>query len=391
MTRFFAPCAALAAALLLSACGTPYHPPVALETGAHFPGLADVLANSHDKTVDVLLIHGICSHDARWAARVVQQLALALGENGAPQDAAPAGAQVAAAADGQVQIIPAIIDSPAGRIRFDALIWSPLTQAGKRQLCYDHSEASAQCEGQPPLGAARARLNARGKDTLVDDCLPDAVIYEGAARNEMQLRMRAAILRVLGERETAADVPLVVIAHSMGSTFLFDTLLRMLQEDGGAPAARVAQRAVDRLRYLVMAANQIPLLSLADQPLPGGVGASAAGVSGAADTAAAQAQTRPANSLQRLLARRHPMPRQRGDNRQLILVGFNDPNDLLSYTLSPKKYTQEGVSVYNILVSNAPTWLGLLERPDQAHLDYLSNPDVDRMIVCGLPASAYCK
>jgi hypothetical protein len=72
-------------------------------------------------------------------------------------------------------------------------------------------------------------------------------------------------------------------------------------------------------------------------------------------------------------------------------VAFTDPNDLLSYTLPPQQYAQLGVTVYNILVSNAPTYLGLLERPDTAHLEYLNNPDVGRLIACGQPASARCK
>jgi len=123
------------------------------------------------------------------------------------------------------------------------------------------------------------------------------------------------------------------------------------------------------MRFLVMAANQIPLLSLADQPLP-----------------ATMAES-PPDSLQLLLRKRRAL----AADRHLTLVAFTDPNDLLSYTLPPEKYAQDGVTVYNILVSNAPTYLGLLERPDTAHLEYLGNPDVGRLIACGLPGSKLCK
>jgi hypothetical protein len=75
----------------------------------------------------------------------------------------------------------------------------------------------------------------------------------------------------------------------------------------------------------------------------------------------------------------------------LIMVAFTDPNDLLSYTLPPNRYAGQGLTLYNILVSNAPTYLGLLERPDLAHLDYLTNPDVSRLIACGQPTSKLCK
>lgn len=115
---------------------------------------------------------------------------------------------------------------------------------------------------------------------MIDDCLPDALIYEGASRETMQLRMREAVLQVLSNAR--ADAPLVVVTHSMGSK-------------------------------------------------------------------------------------------------------------LLSYTLPPERYAAQGVTVYNIIVSNAPSYLGLLERPDLAHLDYLSNPDVGRLIACGQPTSKLCK
>lgn len=394
------------AILLLTACSTPYHPPVVMDADTRFPGLADLLADAQGKTVDVLLVHGICTHDASWAPRVVAQLGQAMGAPAPAPGPAPAPAQ-----DGQVQIVPATLATPYGKLRVDALIWSPLTQRIKNQLCYDRSEASAQCQGQPTVGLMRARLNARGKDLLVDDCLPDAIIYEGAAREQMQLAMRAAILQVLAARETerertaAAPAPLVVIAHSMGSKLLFDTLLRMAREDAAAPAARLARQAVASLRYLVMAANQIPLLTMADQPLapaqdmhaapahgpaPGSASASGSGsASASASASSSSSSSPPGDSLQQLLALRRTGVALTAAP-QLVLVGFNDPNDLLSYTLPPKRYDGAGVAVYNILVSNGATWLGLLERPDQAHLDYLYNPDVDRLIVCGQPASARC-
>jgi hypothetical protein len=364
--RRVALCSALLLALLLPACSTPYRPP--LVPPAVFPGLIDLAAQADGREADVLLVHGICTHDASWAGEVVPQLARAL----ADATTAP-GARRAAAVAGTaaVEIVPSTVSTPAGRLRFDALIWSPLTNDLKRQLCYDQSGKSSLCAGAPPYPYTRAQLNARFKDGLIDDCLPDALIYQGVARDAIQQRMREAVLQVLSTAR--ADVPLVVISHSMGSKILFDTLLRMTEEPAGSTAARVAQQAVDRMRFLVMAANQIPLLSLADQPL------AEAGVAAAA----------PPDSLQ-LLLRKRQAGQHRALDRHLTLVAFTDPNDLLSYTLEEEKYAQDGITVYNILVSNAPTLLGLLERPDTAHLEYLSNPDVGRLIACGQPISKLC-
>lgn len=238
-----------------------------------------------------------------------------------------------------------------------------------------HALSSA-ATGTTPYPYTRARLNARFKDGLIDDCLPDALIYEGAARETMQLRMREAVLQVLSGARP--DAPLVVISHSMGSKILFDTLLRMTQEPAGSAAAMLARQAVQRMRLLVMAANQIPLLSLAEQQPTADAGATAATGAGIAPTP---------DSLQQLLRQRRTLAAA----PPLTLVAFTDPNDLLSYTLPPERYAGQGVTVYNILVSNAPTYLGLLERPDTAHLDYLANPDVGRLIACGQPASKLCK
>ena len=373
-------CAILpAAALLLGGCSTPYRPPQFVEPDPKFPGLIDLAARADGRSADVLLVHGMCTHDASWAAQVVAQLTQALTDATTPPDARPRTVP-RPAVDPQIQIVPSTVATPAGRLRFDALIWSPLTVPLKRQLCYDQTDKSPICAGEPPYPFIRARINARVKDVLIDDCLPDPLIYQGVARDEIQRRMRDAILQVLAASDAPAGVPLMVVSESLGSKILFDTLLGMTHEETGSRASQVALRAVDRLRFLVMAANPIPLLSLADQQITGGD----AGV-------VRQAVPVPPDSLQVLLQERLARRPRSLLNPSLTLVALTDPNDLLSYTLPVERYASEDVTVYNILVSNAPTWLGLLERPDRAHLDYLDNPDVGRLIACGLPSSALCK
>lgn len=367
-------CAAMSAtALLLGACNTPYRPPLFVEPDPVFPGLIDLAANADGKSADVLLVHGMCTHDASWAPQVVTQLTQALAAATTTPGARPA---LRPADAPQVQIVPSTVQTPAGALRFDALIWSPLTVPLKRQLCYDQTDKSAICAGEPPYPFIRARLNAGLKDVLIDDCLSDAVIYQGVSRDAIQRRMRDAILRVLAANDAAPDLPLMVVSGSLGSKILFDTLLRMTEEEAGSRAERAALRAVDRLRFLVMVANQIPLLSLADQSI---------GEAGRAIVPV------PADSLQLLLQKRAAGKRRPGPGPALTLVALTDPNDLLSYTLPAERYESGDVKVYNILVSNAPTYLGLLERPDHAHLRYLENPDVGRLIACGQPSSEYCK
>jgi hypothetical protein len=246
----------LAALLLLAGCSTPYRPPKFLEADAQFPGLIDFVARAEKRQADVLLVHGMCTHDATWASDTVTTLATQLAANVRPSTSRSGGSGIT--------IIPATIDTPKGTLLVKSLIWSPLTTPIKQQLCYDQTDKSAICTGTPPFPAQRASINAQAKDKLVDDCLPDALIYQGIARDEMQKRMRTAILDATQGADPNA--PLVVISESLGSKILFDTLLGMLRE-GDTPAALAAQRDLQRMAYLIMAANQIPLLQTAEQPL----------------------------------------------------------------------------------------------------------------------------
>lgn len=356
-------------AAALGGCTMPYRPPRFIEADARFPGLIDFAARAPGKTADVLLVHGMCTHDATWARDTVETLAAQLATNVKP------AAAVRAAAPG-VEIVPLDVTTPQGTLRFKSLIWSPLTTPIKQQLCYDQTDKSAICAGAPPFTPTRAKLNAQVKDWLVDDCLPDALVYQGVARDQIQLRMRDAIVAALQDADPEA--PLVVIAESLGSKILFDTLLRMTAEGDGSHAARIAARDMRRLAWLIMAANQIPLLHMAEQRI--------------ADMGPAQTAVQPASadSLQQLLLRRAPSQERRVET-PLTLVAFSDPGDVLTYTLPPERYRDAGAVVYNVLVSNAPTYFGLLEDPVRAHEDYLSNADVGSLISCGRPRSALCK
>jgi len=358
----------LAALSLLAGCSMPYHPPKFVEPEARFPGLIDFVAGAGKKQADVLLVHGMCTHDATWATDSVATLAAQLAAN--------VTAPATRSSSSGIVVIPATIDTPQGKLFVKSLIWSPLTTPIKQQLCYDQTGKSAICTGAPPFPATRASINAQVKDLLLDDCLPDALIYQGTARQEIQQRMRAAILSATAGADPNA--PLVVISESLGSKILFDTLLAMIDERT-TPAALAAQRDLARMAYLIMAANQIPLLQTAEQALPPETGLAMQAV--------------PPDSLVRLLELRRG---QTKDNRraaigELTLIAFTDPNDLLSYTLPPERYRAQGAVVHNVLVSNARTYFGWFENPLQAHLGYLANPDVGSLISCGVPRSGLCK
>ena len=113
----------LALAFFLGACTTPYHPPQFMEPNPSFPGLVDLPAKNGRKPADVLLVHGICTHTAAWADDVMHTLSRAIQANlpGPELDVrprTPAG----------IEVVTSSLSTPAGPLRFDGLIWSPLTQ-----------------------------------------------------------------------------------------------------------------------------------------------------------------------------------------------------------------------------------------------------------------------
>lgn len=350
---------------LLAACSAPYRAPVVVRGSAGFPGIAGIVAQSGGRPVDVLVVHGMCTRDAAWAERKIDSIA------GSVEDNAPAPA-TAAVADGAIEVLERTRRLAGGTVRFHALLWSPLTAPFKRQLDYDHRAEANDCARERECRPRRALLNGMAKDWLLDDCLADVVIYQGAAGAAIRAAMADAVMRVLATRPEA-DGPLVVVAESLGSKMLFDALSGMLESS--RPQARaLGRQAARRLGLLFMAGNQLPILGLGEQAPGAGLAAGPG-----------------ADALQRFLALRRRQPDDRaGSFARLHLVAFNDPNDLLSYRLLPARYAAEDVAVTDVLVSNDASWFGLIENPVSAHLDYLANPAVGALLACGHPRAAAC-
>ena len=350
---------------LLAACATPYRPAVVVHDSATFPGIASIVAEAGTRHVDVLLIHGMCTHDTGWAERQIDRIA------GIVEDHAPVPAPAAQAAP-RVEVVERTRQMAGGTVRFHALVWSPLTAGLKHQLDVDMTGKPTDCSTAGECKPKRAALNGYVKDNLLNDCLSDAVIYQGESHVAIRDAMVRTISQVL-ENDPASEAPLVVVAESLGSKMVFDALSAMLES--WQPQTRaLGQQAARRLGLLFMAGNQLPILGLAEQ------------------RAIATQDMRVGDALQRFLDLRRRQPNRRAETLQrLAVVAFTDPNDLLSYRLLPARYTAPDVAVADVLVSNDNSWLGLIENPMTAHLDYLANPDVGTMIACGFPAVARCR
>lgn len=360
--------------LLLSACTTPYHPPVIVRDSKPFAGMAQLLAESPNKELDVILVHGMCTHNQQWAVDTINTLAKATDKAYIPLPALP---DKAVPSSQEIEVVTATAKVGGGSIRFNALIWSGLTAPLKQLLAYDDTGTPTNCATDEVCKPQRASVNGKLKDTLLNDCLSDAIIYQGDSKDFIRRALAAAITNVMEDkakagRDNGTAVPLVLVAESLGSKITFDALNTMLKNDE-ARGKRAAGTVADRLAHLFMGANQLPLLSLADR-----------------DTRLAleDKQVRRTDSLSQFLDQ---LPKRRSIVKPLTVVAFTDPNDLLSYLLLPAHYDSNKVAIANVLVSNDKTYFGLLENPYPAHTTYLENADVSQAIVCGLPAGGYCK
>jgi len=359
-SRLLAPLALVL--ILLTACSTPYRPAVVVRDSAPFPGIASVIAADRSRPVDVILVHGICTHDASWAEKTIAQVA-GIVEAHAPPAAAAAG--------NGIQLVERTEQVAGGTVRFHAIVWSPMTASLKHQLDYDNTGTPTDCALDTVCKPKRARFNGVVKDWLLNDCLSDAMIYEGVSHEAIRDALVDTVSRVIEASPNDAGT-LVVVAQSIGSKMMFDTLSSML-ESNQPRTQQLGQQAVRRLGLIFMAGNQMPILGLAEQNLV--------------------AHAMPAeDALQHFLdlRRRQAAPRS-GAVSRLGVVAFTDPNDLLSYRLLPARYTAPDVAVADVMVSNARTWFGLIENPLAAHLNYLENPDVDALIACGYPKLAGCR
>jgi hypothetical protein len=360
----------------LVACTKPYDPPI-VESGVpnlavrSFPGVLD-LARAGDTRV--IWVHGMCTHDASWATERHATFAAALGTEPGRTIGGP----------GQRVAFETRVEG--NKLNVDYLIWSPLTRPYKERLDYDKPVVQG---GEFPH--VRAPLNNTLKVGLVNDCLSDAVIYTGPNGNPVRGWLREALCSSFGGRYSDAvgcDVPdsvptkrTVLISESLGSKILFDAIRAIWKK----PSPAIA-RQLSSVQLVFMVSNQVPLLDTADQrPLRRFVASQ--GLAPVLSSGSSVGAAVDVLSEARLRARTF----RKAPDDELQVVAFTDPNDLLSYRLTPASLNRADASIANIIVSNDPTYLATLERPDYAHCGYAWNPYVIGTIVHGysggVPAS----
>lgn len=396
----------LVASLLLCSCAKPYRPAQYSPPDAQFEGLVGLskLPAARQKGLDVFFVHGICTKDKSWAvnrfAMVAKALNLPLPSDFKPLDGAGS----------DIIVYRWAIDLQGTQLRLHAIVWSPLTRGPKQRLCYDRRRDFTGCTQSSEsivdsIAANRAhenvniaewsrlehaRLNAQYKDVLVDDCLADALVYMGDSRFAMVQQMQDALMAAsnLGPSSAAMSTellaraaaentaPLVIVAASLGSKMVFDSIYMMIHSpDNSIPVAirEAGRKLYARAEQVFMEANQIPLLALSDR----------ASVVARSGRGILPGRNFPPDPLRALFGSTLQFAPLVARQEKLTVVAFTDPNDMLSFALGESKVEADGIRWIDAFVSNAWTYFGVGSHPIRAHTESASNPDVISAIVCG--------
>jgi hypothetical protein len=251
----------------LTGCSSPYSPPVldepGLAVGAEpaFDGILDHAVRNTDGPLRVGVVHGMCDHDRSWAENRLSLYAKAFGI----QD--PSSLEPLPMVDG-IERYRALLSPPGvSPIEFVFVVWSPLSESIKDNLLYDAA---------PPTGIfpfRRARLNGELKETLLNRCLADAIVYLGQAGDPIRSAMERVACELLGGgldghgvcRSAGEAMPanLVFVTESLGSKVLFDAVRNLRERTAADPEEAVRlEKAVGRTQALYLVSNQVPLLDL---------------------------------------------------------------------------------------------------------------------------------
>jgi hypothetical protein len=268
---------------------------------------------------------------------------------------------------------------------FYELTWSEISQAEKREIEYDGSEK---------YSYKRADINKVMKE-FINDHVPDPMIYQGNSRSkiissvvqsfcwmfhgdwrDLQPRQKKFCnSRVKSLHKEIREDDYAVVTHSLGSKIIIDALQEIAGETSNegefqeTPQVRNMLKALKNKKIpIIMLANQLPLLQLGrDKPK----------VTGQID----QYCRRNGTKLNERLF------------RELHILAFSDPNDLLSYEIPPKfarekmdsricpKMTNISINVAKVV---SVMGLGNIASPGEAHKGYDNDPRVIELIAHGI-------
>jgi hypothetical protein len=268
---------------------------------------------------------------------------------------------------------------------FYELTWSEIIQAEKREIEYDGSEK---------YSYRRADINKVMKE-FINNHVPDPMIYQGNSRSKIIASVVQSFCwmfhgdwrdyqprqkkfcnsRVRSLHKEIREDDYAIVTHSLGSRIIIDSLQEIAGSTSSEGEFGESPQVVHMLRELknkkipiIMLANQLPLLQLGRE--------------------------KPKVTGQ---IRQYCRPRgQNYDDRlfkELHILAFSDPNDLLSYEIPPKFAREKmdsricpKITNISINVAKVVSVLGLgdIASPGEAHNGYDNDQRVIQLIAHGI-------
>jgi hypothetical protein len=362
--------------------------------GPAYEGIAPALerqAAVPGRTTKVLMVHGIGKHLPGYSGRLQDQLTAALGLDVVqeqykeftlspppPRPDLNLGDQPL----GTLRINRYTNKSGSRELLFYELTWSTIIDSTKASLAYDTTNEYAY---------HRATLNRTAKE-FIDSHIPDPIIYTGDNHQKILTAVNQSLCWMISgdwnalptggqqrcnalEGDKARHIQedtLVIITHSLGSRITLDALQSIaataLMQQLGQQRHPLVQALQNKDIPVYMLANQLPLLQL---------GFVKPEITGQRDR---YCQAGGDRHDQRMF-------------RQVRLVAFSDPNDLLSYAIPPE-FAEEFIDsrlcpqVVNVTVNVAPVTavpvVGTFADPLAAHNDYEADERVIGLITNGI-------
>jgi hypothetical protein len=332
-------------------------------------GLED--ARSENAVMRMLIVHGIGDHQPGYSSNFVTHLAHEL-----DLERTYAG-EIRLIEDGKTNgiLILQSFNEPGGqtRLRVYELTWAPTT----RQLKDSAFSFDVRLDNR------RSLINRKLKRYLFNDGFGDAVLYLGEdVKRQMQNPITNAVRTILADGFTTNDMMLIV-THSLGSKMTLDSINAMARPDPGTEPGTPAkvQDLAMQTRYLIMFANQIPLLHLADPAQTNVVTLTETNISTQIPAVQQFVQTRG-----KVARRRPPKP----ERAELQIIAVTDPNDVLSYPLRASDVQSDSITRIefgNVLIPNTGSFFKLLANPFVAHEGYFDNPKLRRLLINGYAGS----
>lgn len=333
------------------------------------------------RTLKVLMVHGIGSHQPGYATRLAENLARSLSLDRTQERFKQfqlIHPDYPGETLGTLRVSAYLNSDGTKEMNFFELTWDPIVEDEKKTISFDNSGEYA---------FRRTTINNTLK-LFVNETVPDVLMYNGQFHERAQISVTQAICRMMSDRwdslpengESYCDAAsadnldqlqddYVFITHSLGSRITADALQRIATLAQSIPVLADKFEILQNKRFNVfMLSNQLPLLQLGqEKPEISGQIGNICTVSGA-------------RYNERLF-------------KETQFVAFSDPNDLFSYAIPPKfmdEYMDSRLcpSLTNVILNIAPitSLLGMGEfaNPMTAHTNYDNDERVLGLLTRGI-------